>query len=191
MRKLIINFLLCILLLSTACTTNTMNTQDNFDLIELNDGSTIYLNHNTSIAYPKDFSADRTVHLTGEAYFDVAKSQTPFTIKTTNGSILITGTVLNVEANKEELIVEVDEGTVEVKTKTVKTILEKGQRAVKKAVNDIKVEKAKGEFKNWLRDMEKDFEKMGKHIGKGLKKGEGKLEKGAEKAEKKIKKIFN
>lgn len=66
----------------------------------LSDNSNIWLNANTVFKYPTKFSKqNRTVHLDGEAYFEVSKNkEKPFIVKTQKGDIHVTGTSFNVEA---------------------------------------------------------------------------------------------
>jgi ferric-dicitrate binding protein FerR (iron transport regulator) len=66
----------------------------------LADNSNVWLNANTTLRYPTQFSAkNRTVYLDGEAYFDVsANKKKPFIVKTGQGDVRATGTSFNVEA---------------------------------------------------------------------------------------------
>lgn len=66
----------------------------------LSDKSSVWLNANTEFRYPTKFSKkNRTVHLNGEAYFDVSKNEKKtFVVKTTHGDVHVTGTIFNVDA---------------------------------------------------------------------------------------------
>ncbi len=66
----------------------------------LADNSNIWLNANTTLRYPSQFSGkNRTVYLDGEAYFDVSTNKKkPFIVKTGQGDVRVTGTSFNVEA---------------------------------------------------------------------------------------------
>lgn len=66
----------------------------------LADNSNVWLNANTTLRYPSQFSRkSRTVFLDGEAYFDVSKNEKkPFIVKTKQGDVKVTGTSFNVEA---------------------------------------------------------------------------------------------
>lgn len=66
----------------------------------LADNSNVWLNANTTLRYPAQFSRkSRTVYLDGEAYFDVSKNKIkPFIVKTEQGDVKVTGTSFNVEA---------------------------------------------------------------------------------------------
>lgn len=102
-------------------------TADNTKLekpVVLPDGTTVFLNRNTNLSYSKDFNTEtRTVTLTGEAFFDVAKNPAkPFIIKTASAEIKVVGTSFNVMAYSESdsVQVAVQSGIVELYSKTDK-----------------------------------------------------------------------
>jgi ferric-dicitrate binding protein FerR (iron transport regulator) len=66
----------------------------------LADNSNVWLNANTTLRYPTQFSRkNRTVYLDGEGYFEVSKNKKrPFIVKTNLGDVQVTGTAFNVEA---------------------------------------------------------------------------------------------
>ncbi len=91
--------------------------------VTLPDGSSIELNSGTTLRYRRNFGAlpftepaARFVELDGEAYFDVEKTGTPFTIQTFNASVGVLGTTFNVRARLEDNATEVilASGRVEV-----------------------------------------------------------------------------
>src|SRR5690554_2680051 len=69
----------------------------------LADNSNIWLNANTTLRYPTQFSRkNRTVYLDGEAYFEVSRNRKkPFIVKTGLGEVKVTGTSFNVEAYRD------------------------------------------------------------------------------------------
>ncbi len=71
-------------------------------VVELSDGSVVYLNYGSSMKYPAIFSGKkREVNLSGEGYFKVApNSDRPFTVKTGKLNITALGTEFNVCAYK-------------------------------------------------------------------------------------------
>ena len=72
--------------------------------VTLPDGSKVWLNASTTLKYPTSFSSsERIVELEGEAYFEVAKSNAPFYVKTENQQIQVLGTQFNVNAYPDEL----------------------------------------------------------------------------------------
>lgn len=76
--------------------------------ILLSDGSIIWLNADSEISYPEVFSAHiREIHLSGEAYFDIAHDPTrPFIIHLDNNLVSVLGTSFNVKAYEEDDVVE-------------------------------------------------------------------------------------
>ena len=71
--------------------------------IQLPDGTSVWLNANTSLRYPMAFGENsREIMLDGEAYFEVAKDKKPFIVKTGKYDVEVLGTTFNVEAYKEK-----------------------------------------------------------------------------------------
>jgi transmembrane sensor len=82
----------------------------------LPDGTTGWLNSNSSITYTGNFTKEREVALTGEAYFDVAKDpKRPFVVNTPEIRARVLGTRFNLASYGNENIVEVvlEEGGLE------------------------------------------------------------------------------
>jgi transmembrane sensor len=90
--------------------------------ITLVDGTKIWLNAASILKYPSQFSgAERKVELTGEAYFEVAKSKTkPFVIISKQQEVQVLGTHFNINAYEDEASVKTTlvEGSVKVSRKT-------------------------------------------------------------------------
>ena len=110
-------------------TTETFVTKaTDFQTVQLPDGSTITLNAGSQIKYKKDFNTDhRSLTLSGEAYFDVQKGNTPFTVNTNHGQVTVLGTSFNVRAREDGFEVGVNEGIVKVSNNAKSVILHKGQ----------------------------------------------------------------
>ncbi len=94
-----------------------VKTNDQQREITLDDGTKVWLNRESQLAFPETFVTDqREVRLLGEAYFEVIDDKDkPFTIVTQNeGIVEVIGTAFNVEASvKSDLvIVDVVEGKV-------------------------------------------------------------------------------
>lgn len=68
--------------------------------VELSDGTKVYLNANSTLEYPTQFSGNtREITLTGEAFFDVTKDETkPFIVKVAQTKIQVYGTKFNVNS---------------------------------------------------------------------------------------------
>jgi ferric-dicitrate binding protein FerR (iron transport regulator) len=86
----------------------TGNDQKNL-LIELPDGSSIFLNRNSELTYRKSFgSKSRDVKLKGEAFFNIAAdASNPFIIDAGNARVKVLGTSFNVITSNENSEVEV------------------------------------------------------------------------------------
>lgn len=73
-------------------------------MVQLSDGSKVYLNYGSKLKYPQNFTGDtREVILSGEGYFDVSHNpEIPFIVHTKNLKIKALGTIFNVQAYPEE-----------------------------------------------------------------------------------------
>ncbi len=119
----------------------------------LADGSTVWLNKNTSIKYLKRFGKDsRTLYLSGEAYFEVKpNNELPFIIYAKNAKIEVTGTSFNINAmdNLDEVEVIVSSGTVnvskEISEPELKNDSESGITDNKSVTDDVSIELTTGE----------------------------------------------
>ena len=78
-------------------------------LVNLPDGSKIFLNRNTGLSYRANFGKHRRdVKLTGEAFFDISHDASkPFIIDAGKAEIKVVGTSFNVITNNAESAVEV------------------------------------------------------------------------------------
>jgi len=96
--------------------------------LSLPDGTQVWLNAASTLKYPIIFSEkERVVQLTGEAYFEVAKSKGKrFVVSTVNQSVEVLGTHFNVNSYSDEIYTRTTlmEGSVQVKNS------ESGQTAV-------------------------------------------------------------
>ncbi|MEI3798876.1 MULTISPECIES: FecR family protein [unclassified Chitinophaga] len=135
-----------------AVTYNTLRTPrgGQFKVI-LPDGTTVWLNAASSIRYPTAFlGQERRVEMSGEVYFEVAKSEEkPFKVSV-NGraEVKVLGTHFNVNAYPEENIIKTTllEGAVSMSTPANSPVLLKpGQQAAAgkaeiKVVNDANID---------------------------------------------------
>jgi len=87
---------------------STGNDQKNL-LVELSDGSRIFLNRNSELTIRRDFGRNsRNVKLRGEAFFDIAADVSkPFIIDAGNAMVKVVGTSFNVMTSNENSEVEV------------------------------------------------------------------------------------
>lgn len=94
--------------------------------VTLSDGSKVYLNSESSISYYSNFSSDRTINLTGEAFFEVvADSSRPFTVITKDLSTVALGTSFNINAYEEKKQIEVGLATGRIFVESTKSNSEK------------------------------------------------------------------
>lgn len=163
-------FLCTLAIIFTSCSDVSVETDDNFELVKLPDGSEIYLNRHSSVTYDESFNP-RKIELNGEAFFMVSPGESPFVVSTPSGEIKVLGTDFNVKSTVEELEVEVEEGFVELKTELSKENIKRGGRAVYSESKNA-VEQGKAEFKHkvWTNELKAEFKKLGKDVGREGKK---------------------
>jgi len=96
-----------------ASLTEKRNAKGTKSIIQLPDGSKIWLNADSKLKYPEIFKGPtREIYLNGEAFFDVAKNTNhPFIIHLTNGTVQVLGTSFNVRAYDNESVVETSVAT--------------------------------------------------------------------------------
>lgn len=95
----------------------TLATASDRNDVELPDGSHVWLNHHSSVAYPVKFRFGiREIELSGEAFFEVMKNKRkPFVVKSESSLVEVLGTSFNVESDltlAEEVTVTVVTGKV-------------------------------------------------------------------------------
>lgn len=93
----------------------------------LPDGSSGFLNSGSTLKFPVVFNRERTVILSGEAWFDVSRNnKRPFHVQTKNLNIEAKGEILNVIANENEPTEEVilQQGKINVYSKQGKPLAE-------------------------------------------------------------------
>jgi transmembrane sensor len=99
-------------------------------VVDLPDGSKVWLNSGSEITYPIVFNtSERRVHLTGEAYFKVNKSTTPFFVSNLGPEIKVYGTEFNVNSyeNEDMVTVALTEGKVSLNMGGKEEFLTPGQ----------------------------------------------------------------
>lgn len=113
---------------------NTMTTPRGrqYNLV-LADGTKVWLNAASSITYPTAFTGkDRTVTISGEAYFEVAhNANMPFHVIVNGVDVKVLGTHFNVNAYDDERALKVTllEGSVAVRTGPSTVKIKPGQQA--------------------------------------------------------------
>lgn len=106
----------------------------------LADGTKVWLNSDTEIRYPTSFLEDeRSIHLKGEAYFDVQHDHNrPFIVSANGTDIKVLGTEFNVATNieGEKTFTTLVSGAVEVYTANDKTKLKPGIQSIASVSGD-------------------------------------------------------
>lgn len=126
-----------------------------FDIV-LADGTRVWLNSESEIKYPVNFSGDiRKVSLKGEAYFKVAHNkQKPFIVETEGVSVKVLGTEFNVRSyiDEDNLATTLVKGSVEIQSRdnsSEKLILKPGYQAVFDKTN-VKLSSRKVNVKDYI-----------------------------------------
>lgn len=120
--------------------------------IQLNDGSMVYLSVDSKIEVPEKFSnTERTVKLSGEAFFEVAKDKSrPFRVSAGSGLVQVLGTAFNLRAydNDSQVGLVVTEGRVSFGGQEASGDLQKIVVAGQKGVLDEKREVGVSPYEN-------------------------------------------
>lgn len=115
----------------------------------LADGSLVWLNAASSLRFPTAFPGkERSVELTGEGYFEIAKNAAqPFHVKVNNMEVEVLGTHFNIMAYGDESMIKTTllEGSVKLKNGAQSAFLKPGQQARLKdenvkIVDDVDIE---------------------------------------------------
>lgn len=100
----------------------------------LSDGTTVWLNVESSISYPTSFVGNsRNVTVSGEAYFEVAPNRDmPFVVTRNDVAVKVLGTHFNVDGyeNDANMAVTLLEGSVMVYERNSSALLKPGQQAI-------------------------------------------------------------
>jgi transmembrane sensor len=105
----------------------------------LSDGTKVWLNAASSLKFPSFFAGrNRTVELTGEAYFEVAKNKKmPFIVKFNDANIEVLGTHFDIKAyDDEDTKATLAEGSIKISKNSQQKILVPGQQVVVSKVAD-------------------------------------------------------
>jgi transmembrane sensor len=99
--------------------------------IELADGTRVWLDAESSLHFPTAFPGpDRTVEISGQAYFEVAKNPAqPFRVKSGDEVVEVLGTHFNVNSYAYASVTTLLEGAVRVSSGTLSQALTPGQQA--------------------------------------------------------------
>ncbi|SFO26952.1 FecR family protein [Chitinophaga sp. YR627] len=99
--------------------------------VQLADGSEVILNADSRMEFPLTFDTRREIHISGEAYVQVAKQENkPFQVRLPNSTVQVLGTSFNVntyESSEEQVLLET--GAVKMVTANGDVLLHPGQVA--------------------------------------------------------------
>lgn len=158
-----------IVMVMVSCSTNNIKTNDNYEVVELPDGSIAYLNKHSELKYNTRFDP-RRVHLNGEAFLKVSEGESAFVVETDQGEVVVMGTEFNVKAYAEEIEVEVEQGTVEIKSKIKAMQIGRGEVArLKKGEDGFTIGKAEFKYKVWMKELTREFKKLGRELKRNSK----------------------
>lgn len=112
----------------------------------LEDGTKVWLNAASSIRFPVAFKgSERRVEITGEAYFEVAKSkEKPFRVAANGTTVEVLGTHFNINSYTDEATVNTTllEGSVRVSKGSQQKIIIPGQQAQVNEKGEVKTERS-------------------------------------------------
>ncbi len=110
-----------------------------FQLV-LSDGTKVWLNAASSLRYPIAFTGkERSVELSGEGYFEVAKNrEKPFLVKTDGMEVIVLGTHFNIMAYRDETAIRTTllEGVINVRHEKQTDLLKPGKQAILRRDNN-------------------------------------------------------
>lgn len=123
----------------------------------LPDSSTIWLNGESKIKYPKKFLDNRMVELTGEAYFSVVKrTNSPFKVHLQEACVEVKGTEFNIQLNPAEVLVTLFTGKIVFSTEAELQPVEMKpaeQLVYNRISHDVNLSKIDPEEYDWRKDV--------------------------------------
>lgn len=122
---------------------------------ELPDGSSVWLNRNSSLSYTSSFGRlERRVKLTGEAFFDVTKDSQSFIVETGRMDIIVHGTRFTVSAYRDRnQSAWLEEGSISVKGRGLgETVLHPDQKVSLEGGELTVADESASAHTIWIRD---------------------------------------
>jgi len=128
----------------------TTNSKEEIFKLPMSEGTSVVLNKNSALSYPKEFKgAARLVKLSGQAFFDVThKPDQPFIVEYGDVNIKVLGTAFNVADFQNASIVEtqVTRGKVMMYNKDHSIVIEEGWTGVyERSIRKLSLRKTKSE----------------------------------------------
>ena len=126
-------------------------------MLELLDGTKVWLNSDSELRFPVTFVGDRrNVEIEGEAYFEVAKDEgKPFHVLANGVDIKVLGTSFNVNARENSCVTTLVEGLVRMKHGLQDSVeLHAGQQACVSGIGKIHVQEVDTRYyTSWMNNM--------------------------------------
>lgn len=124
--------------------------------LELSDGSEVIVNAGSKIKYPTTFTDSlRIVELSGEAFFNITKSDKPFIVRTKGMDIKVYGTTFNVNTYNDKTEAVLLSGSIGATIGEKEIMMVPNEMLV---VEDSNVTISKVNPKNFVNWMESDFD---------------------------------
>lgn len=127
--------------------------------LKLSDGTKVWLNKNSTLKYPREFSAERRkVWLDGEAHFEVTKQGgKPFVVQCEAVEVKVLGTVFNLKSDKrnKSAVTTLIKGEVQVKgnhNEGMITLLPGQKAELNGTTSRLVVKQMDKGFENWHND---------------------------------------
>ncbi|MDN5287775.1 MAG: anti-FecI sigma factor, FecR [Mucilaginibacter sp.] len=102
--------------------------------VVLSDGTNIWLNASSSVTYPTTFTGNnRTVEITGEAYFEVVHNAAkPFRVKSNGQVVEVLGTHFNINCYADEPVSKTTllQGRIKIAAKNHSQLIKPGEQAI-------------------------------------------------------------
>ena len=109
-------------------------------MIELSDGTRVWLNSESSLKYPVEFNRrERRVTVSGEAYFEVVHNNSRFIVESNGVETEVLGTHFNINSYDNPIITLL-EGSVKVSSATSAVKLNPGEQAVNGEIKQVDVQ---------------------------------------------------
>lgn len=175
--------------LFTACSKKKIITENDYELVELPDGSIVFLSQYSELEYIEAFN-QRKVAISGECYFSVEKSDQSFTVEGHLGEVEVLGTAFIVNSDAENMEVEVAEGTVEFRVDDkVKKVSAGKMASFHKGDASIETGKASVNFQKWMAKLRVKLKRLDRDMDKEVMRVEEKLMEKAREFEKEAGKV--
>jgi ferric-dicitrate binding protein FerR (iron transport regulator) len=182
-------YILIFAVLFTACSKKRITTDDNYEAVELPDGSIVFLNRYSQLEYIEAFN-QRRVAISGECYFSVEPSDKSFTVTGKLGEVEVLGTDFSVKSDSENMAVEVESGSVKFTVGDKSKKITTGELAsYEQGADSIETGNASMSFKKWMARLRIELKRLNKDVDNEVMRLEDKLLEKAKEIEKEAGKV--